>query len=658
MNNNKFLLCVAETVSPKPSKGLPVMATTSGGSPAKVDNSAISTRQAYCSRILDNFNLLRQNSNNSLCDVEIIPGWYTQSSDTSTSSSSSSSSSSWLQRSGSNKLRSSDSIDPAPDAEGNVAPTNKPFFAHRTILAAASPYFNAMFTGGLVEARRQQIVLQSISDETLESLLDFIYSGEIKLTRDNVQEILIAGDMIELKEVVEMATNYLIRELDPTNALGVYQFANNHHCLALKAHAESYIHKNFVHVSKHEEFCELERDLLVNLVLSSEFLTVDSEHQVFSAAMTWIEADISSRRRFVFDILKYIRMPLVPSKLVESYLNECRDYSLKVALTSVRQDLLQCKGSLVPLVAEPRKCAKKTVYVIGGSHRELGSAWTRSEFTYESVEVFDTFTEKWGQVAPMKIGRILPGIGVMNGKIYVCGGEVESQILANGEVYDPNEDTWTEMCAMNIPRCEFGMCAFNGYLYAFGGWVGEDIGGSIERYDPSKDEWSLIAKMSEPRFSMGIIVHQGLIYLVGGCTHSRRHMQELVSYNPETGEWLTYESMLVPRSQMGCVVLRDYLYVLGGTNRQNEVLRSVERYCFKTNRWEIVSSMEESRASPSVAAANGKIYVFGGDQITDVDFYRARTTISATEVYDPLTNTWSKSVDLPQTRSEAGAVVI
>ena len=74
---------------------------------------------------------------------------------------------------------------------------------------------------------------------------------------------------------------------------------------------------------------------------------------------------------------------------------------------------------------------------------------------------------------------------------------------------------------------------------------------------------------------MGIVSHQGLIYIVGGCTHSRRHMQELVSYNPVTNEWTTLASMLVPRSQMGCVVLNEFLYVLGGTNRHNEVLQVI-----------------------------------------------------------------------------------
>ena len=62
----------------------------------------------------------------------------------------------------------------------------------------------------------------------------------------------------------------------------------------------------------------------------------------------------------------------------------------------------------------------------------------------------------------MRNGRLLPGISVLNGKIYVCGGEQDCEILSNCEVYDPAEDTWSELASMNIPKCEFGMCSLNG----------------------------------------------------------------------------------------------------------------------------------------------------------------------------------------------------
>ena len=52
----------------------------------------------------------------------------------------------------------------------------------------------------------------------------------------------------------------------------------------------------------------------------------------------------------------------------------------------------------------------------------------------------------------MRIGRILPGIAVLDGRVFVAGGEFDSDILANGEMYDPHEDNWSPIASMAIPR--------------------------------------------------------------------------------------------------------------------------------------------------------------------------------------------------------------
>ena len=62
--------------------------------------------------------------------------------------------------------------------------------------------------------------------------------------------------------------------------------------------------------------------------------------------MTWIMADVGSRRRHVFEVVKCIRLSLVPSKRLESFLLQCNDISLKVALDSVRKDLVRPTASL------------------------------------------------------------------------------------------------------------------------------------------------------------------------------------------------------------------------------------------------------------------------------------------------------------------------
>ena len=148
---------------------------------------------------------------------------------------------------------------------------------------------------------------------------------------------------------------------------GIYRFADGHNIEALTGIALNYIHDNFHLVSQEEEFQEINKNLLTELI-SSEYLRVDSEYQVFSATMNWINYDITNRRRYIFEVLKHVRLPLVATKLLESYVNNCTDLSLKVAMTSVKKDLISQKGSLVALYVKPRKGAKKNIYVIGGEN--------------------------------------------------------------------------------------------------------------------------------------------------------------------------------------------------------------------------------------------------------------------------------------------------
>ena len=55
--------------------------------------------------------------------------------------------------------------------------------------------------------------------------------------------------------------------------------------------------------------------------------------------------------------------------MLEGYVNNCNDISLKVAMSSVKRDLISQKGSLVALYVKPRKSAKKNIYVIGGKSK-------------------------------------------------------------------------------------------------------------------------------------------------------------------------------------------------------------------------------------------------------------------------------------------------
>ena len=83
--------------------------------------------------------------------------------------------------------------------------------AHRIILAACSEYFRAMFTNGMIEASQQEVTLMepNIDMDTLSILVEFAYTGEIHVTQDNVQSLLVAAMFLEMRHVIESCTLYM-----------------------------------------------------------------------------------------------------------------------------------------------------------------------------------------------------------------------------------------------------------------------------------------------------------------------------------------------------------------------------------------------------------------------------------------------------------------
>lgn len=75
----------------------------------------------------------------------------------------------------------------------------KSFPAHRCVLAAVSNYFKAMFTSSLSESHQDVVTINGISPTILELLFDYAYSAEVKITKNNVQNLLAAANLLGKK---------------------------------------------------------------------------------------------------------------------------------------------------------------------------------------------------------------------------------------------------------------------------------------------------------------------------------------------------------------------------------------------------------------------------------------------------------------------------
>ena len=123
-------------------------------------------------------------------------------------------------------------------------------FAHRIILSACSPYFHAMFTGELAESRQTEVTIRDIDEAAMELLIDFCYTSSVTVEESNVQTLLPAACLLQLAEIQDICCEFLKRQLDPSNCLGIRAFADTHACRDLLRIADKFTQHNFHEVTK------------------------------------------------------------------------------------------------------------------------------------------------------------------------------------------------------------------------------------------------------------------------------------------------------------------------------------------------------------------------------------------------------------------------
>ncbi|XP_030630653.1 actin-binding protein IPP [Chanos chanos] len=537
------------------------------------------------------------------------------------------------------------------------------FNVHRLVLAASGPYFAALFSGAMSEAREEEVRIAGVEADIFEMLLEFIYTGTIDVTVDNVQEVMVAADMLQLSEVVSICGEFLRTQMDPSNCVGIYQFLEHIGCMDLLEFTENYIHVHFLEVCAAEEFSSLSKEQLVKL-LRSEELRIEDEYQVFTAAMDWLLQDVSRRKKHVVEVLDPVRFPLLSPQRLFKYIEGISDFSLRVALQTLLREYTEVNKSpkenktlsmLHPAKTRPRRKARKYLYAIGGYTRLQGGRWSDSR-ALSCVERFDSFSQYWTTVSSLHQARSGLGVAVLEGMIYVVGGEKDSMIFDCTERYDPVTKQWAAVASLNFPRCGVGVCSCHGALYALGGWIGSEIGKTMERYDPEENKWEVIGSMAVPRYYFGCCELQGFIYVIGGISDEGTELRSAEVYDPISRRWSALPVMVTRRAYVGVASLNNCIYAVGGWNEALGSLETVEKYCPEEEKWVEVAPMAVARAGVTVAAVNGLLYAVGG-RATSRDF-SAPVTVDSVEIYDPHLDTWTEIGNMITSRCDGGVAVL
>jgi N-acetylneuraminic acid mutarotase len=177
---------------------------------------------------------------------------------------------------------------------------------------------------------------------------------------------------------------------------------------------------------------------------------------------------------------------------------------------------------------------------------------------------------------------------VVNGKIYLIGGDSGANASSVNEVYDPQTDMWTTMSPLPDAVSVYASAVVNDKIYVIGGFTGNGSSYLTQIYSPAADTWSSGSPVpSAPKgyypggagATTGVLAPKR-IYVLGGSEAglSGMSLNTTLIYDPENDTWSNGAPMLTARSNIGVGVVDDILYAIGGVINWGSYTGANEQY--------------------------------------------------------------------------------
>ena len=206
------------------------------------------------------------------------------------------------------------------------------------------------------------------------------------------------------------------------------------------------------------------------------------------------------------------------------------------------------------------------LYMIGGQVNE-----GQSSVPVKDCYRYNVANDKWDVIAPLKTARYRHATIVLNGTIYVIGGEDCIGMSCNTvEVYNHMSNTWSFIEGLHEARVGPAADAHRGRLYVAGGMMDVDEKltlNTMEVYNPRTRSWTFRYPLPTAVCGSSMVEIAGTLYLVGGFVVQDGEplsLDSIFRYDDETDTWSGYKTLHVPRHDAVTVALDSKLYIIGG----------------------------------------------------------------------------------------------
>ncbi|KAM4728124.1 kelch-like protein 40a [Anableps anableps] len=514
---------------------------------------------------------------------------------------------------------------------------DKEFPCHRLVLAASSPFFKAMFLSELEESKKREIVLKDVDPIVMEMILRYLYTSDINLTEQNVQDIFMVANMYQIPSIFSVCLSYLQEKMVLGNCLAIFKLGLLLDCPRLALGAREFICERYQVVVRDQDFFHLSPSELA-IILSSDALNVDREEQVFESLMEWIKHDETMRLKELPELLHCVRFRLVP---IDYFKEKVERHQYIRFNQEIKKELDLITDAHRGRLPKPKRLSSDGAKGGEESDEEReddeegylpGILNNNPRFGMFEMDLIlminDTGTVAYDPVGnecfvvseSTEIPKNHSSLVTKQNQVFVVGGllyneeDKDEPFMSYFLQFDPVSSEWLGMPSQPNPRCLFGLAEVENSIFVVGGKQlkeGEHALSSVMIYDRQSFKWGESDPLPYEVYGHGTVAHNGLVYVIGGKSESKKCMRRVCVYNPTKFEWKDLAPLTTARSLFGITIHNDQIYVATGVT-DSGLTSSVEVYDINTNKWSEFTEFPQERSSLSLISTGGCLYAIGG----------------------------------------------
>ena len=270
------------------------------------------------------------------------------------------------------------------------------------------------------------------------------------------------------------------------------------------------------------------------------------------------------------------------------------------------------------------------------------------------AELYNPSTKTFSATGAPVTSRGSQAAALLNdGKVLIAGG-IFGSILSSAELYDPATGSFTQTGSMTVARMSPTATLLNtGKVLIVGGVDNTSTGvTSAELFDPATGTFTGIGNTTVARADhTATALQDGRVLIAGGTSGASAEL-----YDPATGKFSPTGNMVTWHFKHTATLLSNgKVLIAGGQGGDlNQPLVQAEVYDPATGTFSSVGDMPFAREDHSATLLNsGKVLVAGG--VTGSD---ANLVISAAELFDPATGTFSRTADMTSPRQSFTATLL